>query len=262
MRQGDSDRDIARSKTLERRKVAQIREAAEAWGWLTPGVPLPDDATLAAAFARREDLPASCVSSLEPWREQITAWHNTSIHAALVRNHGYIGSYSSVIGSSASWSATTSRPLAIPASTAPVPARRSPTLCRRKSRLAPPGYPGVHAGEKRRAALAKTEWHSPPSRSYRGSFIQGWSTGRRRESRRLIKFPYTTFDHFLRSSPAHTLLTRLYSHEGNKLGQPVVTAGLFIVEMDEASRPEEARFSPCSMECVGTSAYSEKINLS
>jgi transposase len=101
MRQGDSDRDIARSNTMGRRKAAQIREVAEERGWLAPGVPLPDDATLAAAFARREGLPASCLSSLEPWRDQITAWHHagiqgTTIHAALTRNHGYTGSYSSV----------------------------------------------------------------------------------------------------------------------------------------------------------------------
>lgn len=101
MRQGDSDRDIARSKVMGRRKAGEVREVAEARGWLRPEVPLPDDAALAAAFARKEGLPASCVSSLEPWREQVTAWHNagiqgTTIHAALVRNHGYTGSYSSV----------------------------------------------------------------------------------------------------------------------------------------------------------------------
>jgi hypothetical protein len=48
MRQGDSDRDIARSKTMGRRKAAQIREVAEARGWLATEAPLPDDATLRA----------------------------------------------------------------------------------------------------------------------------------------------------------------------------------------------------------------------
>jgi transposase len=98
MRPGDSNRDIARSKVMGRRKAGEV---AEARGWLRPEVPLSDDATLAAAFARKEGLPASWVSSLEPWREQVTAWHNagiqgTTIPAALVRNHGYTGSYSSV----------------------------------------------------------------------------------------------------------------------------------------------------------------------
>jgi transposase len=98
---GDSDRDIARSRIMGRRKLAQIRSVAEERGWLAAAAPLPDDATLATLFARKEALPASCVSTLEPWRAQITAWHQegiqgTTIHAALVRNHGYTGSYSSV----------------------------------------------------------------------------------------------------------------------------------------------------------------------
>ena len=72
MRQGDSDRDICRAKTL----------------------------------GRKETLPSSCLSTLEPWREQVSQWHRagiqgttiqgTTIHATLTRNHGYTGSYSSV----------------------------------------------------------------------------------------------------------------------------------------------------------------------
>lgn len=101
MRQGDSDREIARSRTMGRRKIAQVREVAAACGWLALDAPLPDDAALAARFARKETLPSSCVSSLEPWRQQIAQWYaqgiqGTTIHAALVRNHGYAGSYSSL----------------------------------------------------------------------------------------------------------------------------------------------------------------------
>jgi len=101
MRQGDSDREIARCKAMGRKKVAQVREVAGSQGWLEPSLPLPDDAVLSAQFDRRAVLPASCVSSLEPWRGQIAQWHaqgiqGTTIHAALARNHGYTGSYSSV----------------------------------------------------------------------------------------------------------------------------------------------------------------------
>lgn len=101
MRQGDSDREIARSGIMGRKKVAQVREVAAARGWLALESPLPDDAVLSAQFARPEALPVSCISTLEPWREQISQWHGqgiqgTTIHAALVRNHGYTGSYSSV----------------------------------------------------------------------------------------------------------------------------------------------------------------------
>lgn len=101
MRQGDSDREIARSKTMGRKKLAQVRELSEERGWLAPDAPLPDDATLAEAFSHKPGLPATCQSTLAPWREQIRQWHaagiqGATIHAALKRNHGYTGSYSSV----------------------------------------------------------------------------------------------------------------------------------------------------------------------
>jgi transposase len=101
MRQGDSDRDIARSKLMGRRKIAQVREMAEQRGWLDPAVVLPDDAVLAEIFAQERNLPPRCISTLSPWREQITRWHaagiaGTAIHAALKRNHGYTGSYASM----------------------------------------------------------------------------------------------------------------------------------------------------------------------
>ena len=101
MRQGDSDRDIARSKTMGRKKIARVREIASERGWLAAEIALPDDTALAAVLARKEALSVKCISTLEPWREQITQWHAASvqgktIHATLVRNHGYTGSYSSV----------------------------------------------------------------------------------------------------------------------------------------------------------------------
>jgi transposase len=101
MRQGDSDRDIARSKLMGRKKIAAVRETAQQHGWLDPGTPLPDDEKLAVVFGRRETPSSRCVSTLEPWREQVAHWfaagvQGTTIHATLRRNHGYTGSYSSV----------------------------------------------------------------------------------------------------------------------------------------------------------------------
>lgn len=101
MRQGDSDREIARSKTMGRKKIAQVRESASARGWLAPATLLPDDAVLASALARKEPLPSTCISTLEPWRAQIGNWYaagiqDTTIHATLVCDHGYTGSYSAV----------------------------------------------------------------------------------------------------------------------------------------------------------------------
>jgi transposase len=100
MRQGDSDRDITRAWLMGRRKAAQLRLAAIEHDRLDPRRPLPDDAELAAAFARAP-LPATCVSSLEEQRERITKWtqagiSGTAIHAALARQHGFEGSYSAV----------------------------------------------------------------------------------------------------------------------------------------------------------------------
>ena len=101
MRQGDSDRDIARSRTMGRKKIAQVREIATEHGWLSPDTAIPDEQVLASLLARKQALPPNCISTLEPWRVQIAAWRaagiqGTTIHAALVRNHGYSGSYSSV----------------------------------------------------------------------------------------------------------------------------------------------------------------------
>jgi len=101
MRQGDSDREIARLKTMGRKKIAQVRELASKYGWLATEAALPEDAILAAALERKESLPSTCISSLEPWRAQIANWYaagiqGTTIHATLVRNHGYKGSYSAI----------------------------------------------------------------------------------------------------------------------------------------------------------------------
>lgn len=101
MRQGDTDRAIARSGLMGRRKAGEVRELAVSRGWLDAQVPLPDDAELASTFERSATLPATCVSSLAPFHEQIKAWadagiQGTTMHAALVRNHGYAGSYSAV----------------------------------------------------------------------------------------------------------------------------------------------------------------------
>lgn len=101
MRQGDSDREIARFKTMGRKKIAQVRELANARGWLATATDLPEDAVLAAALERKEPLASTCISTLEPWRAQIANWYaagiqGTTIHATLARNHGYKGSPSAV----------------------------------------------------------------------------------------------------------------------------------------------------------------------
>lgn len=100
MRQGDTDRDIARSGLMGRKKLSRLRQTAVSRGWLEPQQALPEDAELAAVFGNRP-LPASCVSSLEAHRNRIAAWadagiNGTAIYAALARNHGVTCSYSAV----------------------------------------------------------------------------------------------------------------------------------------------------------------------
>jgi transposase len=100
LRQGDSDRDIARARLMGRPKVAALRALAAREGWLSPDTPLPEDATIAAAIgqARRA---RSTVSTVEPHRDLVARWadqgvNGVVIHAALCREHGYTGSYSAV----------------------------------------------------------------------------------------------------------------------------------------------------------------------
>jgi transposase len=100
LRQGDSDRDIARARLMGRPKVAAFRGLAAAQGWLAPETALPDDAAISAAVgqARRA---RSTISTVEPYRAQVERWvaegvGGIAIHAALCREHGYRGSYSAV----------------------------------------------------------------------------------------------------------------------------------------------------------------------
>jgi transposase len=100
LREGDSERQIARSGLMGRDKAAAFRSLAASAGWLEPGRPLPTEEALATALgqARRA---RTTVSSAQPWRELVAQWlaqgvQGKAIHAALCRAHGYSGSYSSV----------------------------------------------------------------------------------------------------------------------------------------------------------------------
>ena len=100
MRQGDSDRDIAKSRLMGRRTAAMLRTLANTQGWLDTGAPLPEDVAIAGALAAPKRARTT-ISSLAPLREQITVWHAQGVSgvvilAALKREHGYTGSYSAV----------------------------------------------------------------------------------------------------------------------------------------------------------------------
>ena len=91
LRRGESDREIARGKSMGRRKLAALREVAQREGWLDPATPLPEDAAIAMALGAPRRA-ATTISSLEAHRAPITDWvsqgvSGVAIHAALKRNH-------------------------------------------------------------------------------------------------------------------------------------------------------------------------------
>lgn len=100
MRLGETDRRLAKSGLLGRKKAAQLRLVFAGAGWLDSAQPLPDDAAIEAAL----ESPAPRVSphsSVLPYEEQILAWRKqgvqgVAIHQALVRKHGFAGHYSAV----------------------------------------------------------------------------------------------------------------------------------------------------------------------
>jgi transposase len=103
MRLGDSDRVLAKAGLIGRRKASQLRQLAQTQGWLDRATPMPDDVTLAAHLRTEpsaDQVPVSG-SSVEPYRAQVTEWWEagiqaTTIHQALVRQHGFVGSYYAV----------------------------------------------------------------------------------------------------------------------------------------------------------------------
>ncbi len=89
LRQGDSEREIARSGLMGRAKVARFRELAREKGWLELTRPLPPDAEIAAALAPPR-VPLTAQSTLAAYRQLVAQWlgqgvSGVAIHAALVR---------------------------------------------------------------------------------------------------------------------------------------------------------------------------------
>ena len=100
MRSGQSDRQIAKSGLMGRKKAGEFRAVALKSGWLDKTQSVPDEAVIADVLGVNS-CHAIEVSSVYPYRDEITAWwqkgiQGTTIHQTLVRNHGFGGSYSSV----------------------------------------------------------------------------------------------------------------------------------------------------------------------
>jgi SagB-type dehydrogenase family enzyme len=92
MRQGESDRRLARSGSLDRRSIAALRRLAEDAGWLDPNSPLPDDSVLlerlqpnAAQSPQALHVAAECRSLVNPHASQSAteeAWIRRAITAS------------------------------------------------------------------------------------------------------------------------------------------------------------------------------------
>lgn len=101
LRQGDSDRQIAKDRLAGRGKIAQLRALGLERGWLDPTLPIPEDAQLAASLGAARKERASNVSSLKAHEDQIKAWKGLGYSAVVITRtlrdgHGFQGSYEAV----------------------------------------------------------------------------------------------------------------------------------------------------------------------
>lgn len=101
LRLGETSRAIARAGLAGRKKVKAILKIARQAGWLDSTKALPEDRELSKFFKEVKVATASTTSLASVHEEQIKQWNaqgiqTTTIHAALQRNHGFLGGYFSV----------------------------------------------------------------------------------------------------------------------------------------------------------------------
>lgn len=98
MRMGESNRAIAQSGLMGRKKAQKLRDTALEHGWLDTLIPLPDNSQLAAVLNVTVHTPSSSVSSVLPHAEKVKLWmeaevQGSTIHQQLVEKYGFTGSY-------------------------------------------------------------------------------------------------------------------------------------------------------------------------
>ena len=85
MRQGESNRSLAKTGLIGRNKAAVLRSTAHRHGWLETTSPLPDDQELARVLAvpaiRQQD------SSLASYAREIKGWHSMEFPELLFTEH-------------------------------------------------------------------------------------------------------------------------------------------------------------------------------
>ena len=78
MRLGESDRAIAQTGLMGRRKVRGVRDQASSRGWLNPDRQLPNDAELNACFGTAPPR-AQMTSQVEPHADEVEKWSGLGI---------------------------------------------------------------------------------------------------------------------------------------------------------------------------------------
>jgi transposase len=100
LRAGESQRRIAKDLCMSRTTVSKYQVWAEMQGYLDASRPLPDDATLTAAWGEPPK-PPRAESSVEPYREIVQAWVDQGVEMVAIWQHlqddyQYPGSYSAI----------------------------------------------------------------------------------------------------------------------------------------------------------------------
>ncbi len=95
MRLGESDRAIAQTGLMGRKKIASIPTLACTRGWLELDNDIPQEAELAACFDQSHARPQT-TSLVEPHAKEVKQWaelgiQGTTIYQALVRKYGFAG---------------------------------------------------------------------------------------------------------------------------------------------------------------------------
>ena len=73
MRLGESDRAIAQTGLMGRKKARGVRDLASTRGWLDPGNELPNDSELDACFGGAAPR-VQMTSQVEPYADQVKTW--------------------------------------------------------------------------------------------------------------------------------------------------------------------------------------------
>lgn len=99
MRQGESDRQLAKIGLIGRNKASKLRKTALRHSWLELTSPFPDNQELAKILSP----PAAQqqASSLSPFAKEVKNWHNQGISGTVIPRtlqdkYGFNGSYSAV----------------------------------------------------------------------------------------------------------------------------------------------------------------------